>query len=82
MAIHVGVGTSESLDAFLAGKEAARDVCQKAQEDFLDLLIVFASVKFDQQSLLLLWLGTGQADHVAGVAASSGRRGERSLRQG
>ncbi len=52
MSIRIGVGTSENLDAFQAGKEAARGACQKAQEDFLDLLIVFASVKFDQQNLL------------------------------
>ncbi len=52
MSIQAGVGTSENPDAFLAGQEAAREVCRKAQEDFLDLLIVFASVKFDQQSLL------------------------------
>ena len=52
MSIRVGVGTSENPDAFLAGQEAARCACQKAQEDFLDLLIIFASVKFDQQSLL------------------------------
>ncbi len=52
MSIRIGVGTSENLDAFQAGKEAARAACQRAQEDFLDLLIVFASVKFDQQNLL------------------------------
>jgi len=52
MPIRVGVGISEITDAFLAGKQAARAACQKAQEDFLDLLIVFASAKFNQQNLL------------------------------
>ncbi|UCB56673.1 MAG: FIST C-terminal domain-containing protein [Candidatus Omnitrophota bacterium] len=52
MSIHVGLGTSEKHDAFLAGREAARGACQKAKQDFLDLLLVFASAKFDQQNLL------------------------------
>lgn len=52
MSIHVGLGTSESSNAYLAGREATRRACQKAQENFLDLLIVFASAKFDQLSLL------------------------------
>ncbi len=50
--IRVGVGTSENPDAFLAGREAARGACQSIQAAFLDLLIIFASVKFNQQNLL------------------------------
>ena len=52
MATRVGVGTSENPDAYLAGRQAARSACQKTQEDFLDLLIVFASTRFNQQNLL------------------------------
>lgn len=52
MSIAVGVGTSENPDAFLAGKLAARVACDKAKEDFLDLLLVFASVRFEQNKLL------------------------------
>ena len=52
MFIRVGVGTSENPDAFLAGTEAARNACQKAEEDFFDLLFVFASAKFQQENLL------------------------------
>lgn len=52
MSTSVGVGISKNPDAFLAGKEAARAACQKAKEDFLDLLIVFASARFDQSNLL------------------------------
>jgi len=52
MSIRVGLGTSENPDAFLAGRQAARGACQKAKEDFLDLLMVFASAKFEQQDLL------------------------------
>lgn len=52
MSICVGLGTSECPEAFLAGKEAARRACQNAQENFLDVLIVFASSKFNQHDLL------------------------------
>ncbi|MCQ9207985.1 MAG: FIST C-terminal domain-containing protein [Omnitrophica bacterium] len=52
MSIRVGVGTSENSDAFLAGREATRSACQKAQAAFLTPLIVFASVKFEQNKLL------------------------------
>ena len=52
MSIPVGVGTSESANSYQAGKEAARGACQKAQRDFLDLFLVFASAKFDQRNLL------------------------------
>ncbi|MBN2097736.1 MAG: FIST C-terminal domain-containing protein [Candidatus Omnitrophica bacterium] len=52
MAIRAGVGTSENTDPFQAGKEAAAKLCLNAQEDFFDLLLVFASAKFDPQKLL------------------------------
>lgn len=52
MSIGVGLGTSENPDAFLAGREAIKRACQNAKEDFLDLLVVFASAKFDQRNLL------------------------------
>ncbi|MBN3039418.1 MAG: FIST C-terminal domain-containing protein [Candidatus Omnitrophica bacterium] len=52
MPTSVGVGTSESSDAFQAGKEAAKIACNRAKEDFLDLFIVFASGKFEQPKLL------------------------------
>jgi hypothetical protein len=48
----VGLGTSQNPDALLAGREAAIAVCQAVGENFLDLLIVFASAKFNQQNIL------------------------------
>jgi hypothetical protein len=52
MSISVGLGISENPDAFLAGKEAAYQACQKAREDFLNPLLIFGSSKFNQQDLL------------------------------
>lgn len=47
-----GVGTSENSDAFTAGKEALEAAYAQAERNFFDLILVFASVKFNQQALL------------------------------
>lgn len=49
---HVGLGTSENQDAFLAGQEAARLASERTERGQLDLLIVFSSVSFNQLELL------------------------------
>ncbi len=52
MSTSLGVGISENPDPFAAGKQAAGAVCEQAQGNYFNLLIVFASVKFDQQALI------------------------------
>ncbi|NQS99885.1 MAG: FIST C-terminal domain-containing protein [Candidatus Omnitrophica bacterium] len=52
MSAHVGLGTSEVEDAFLAGNLAAKAACQQIPEASPDLLLVFASVRFNQAQLL------------------------------
>ncbi len=68
MPIRVGVGSSENSDAYLAGQEAGRIASQKALEDFFDLVIVFASAKFNQHKLLQ---GVQSVCHDANIVGCS-----------
>ncbi|MFC1631026.1 FIST signal transduction protein [Candidatus Omnitrophota bacterium] len=52
MAVHVGLGTSENEDAFLAGRLAAQAAIQQAKSSTLELFLVFSSAKFDQLRVL------------------------------
>ncbi len=52
MATFVGVGQSRQSDSFRAGEEAARMAFQSMGQTSADVVLVFASVRFDQGSLL------------------------------
>ena len=52
MATWVGVGTSWHSDSFRAGQEAATKALKSMGQPSCDLILVFASVRFDQEILL------------------------------
>jgi len=52
MATWVGVGFSRQPDSFKAGQEAARRALETLGQPRADLLFVFSSIRFDQESLL------------------------------
>lgn len=52
MATWVGVGSSRQPDSFQAGSEAARRALESMGQSRPDLVLVFASVRFDQEILL------------------------------
>lgn len=52
MATWVGVASSRQPDSYLAGQEAARKALEKTGQQPPDLVLVFASVRFDQEALL------------------------------
>ncbi|MDO8730032.1 MAG: FIST N-terminal domain-containing protein [Candidatus Omnitrophota bacterium] len=52
MATWVGVGHSRQPDSYRAGQEAARKALEKMGHSRADLMLVFASIRFDQESLL------------------------------
>ena len=53
MATWVGVGHSRQPDSYQAGQEAAGKALESLGQSQADLLFVFASIRFDQESLLL-----------------------------
>ena len=52
MATWVGVGHSRQPDSYRAGQEAAGQALESLGQPQADLLLVFASIRFDQESLL------------------------------
>jgi len=52
MATWVGVGHSRQPDSYRAGQEAAGKALESLGQSQADLLLVFASIRFDQESLL------------------------------
>ena len=52
MATWVGVGNSRQPDSFRAGQEAARKALDRMGQSHPNLVFVFGSVRFDQESLL------------------------------
>ena len=52
MATWVGVGASRQPDSFWAGQEAAKRALESLGQPRADLLLVFASIRFDQEALL------------------------------
>ena len=52
MATWVGVGHSRQPDSYRAGQEAAGKAMESLGQPQADLLLVFASIRFDQESLL------------------------------
>lgn len=52
MATWVGVGNSRQSDSFRAGQEAAARALEPLGQQLPDLVLVFASIRFDQQALL------------------------------
>ena len=52
MATWVGVGSSRQSDSFRAGQEAAARALELLGQQLPDLVLVFASIRFDQQALL------------------------------
>jgi len=52
MATWVGVGNSKRPDSFQAGAEAAQKALESMGQLHPDLVLVFASTRFDQEALL------------------------------
>lgn len=52
MAIYAGVGLSKNPDSYQAGYEACKIALEKAETQKPDLIVVFASVVFDQKELV------------------------------
>src|SRR3989344_5061186 len=52
MALQVSVGISEGEDSYTVGANAAQDAMAKFGVDSIDLAIVFASSKYDQEKML------------------------------
>ena len=52
MATWVGVASSRQPDSYLAGQEVARKALEKTGQQPPDLVLVFASTRFDQEALL------------------------------
>jgi hypothetical protein len=52
MATNAGVGTSHHHNPDVAGREAAEQALQKADLDEPDFVFMFASIGYDQRSLL------------------------------
>ncbi len=52
MAIWVGVGKSSQSDSFRAGAEAAGQALESMGQPHPDLVLTFASIRYDQESLL------------------------------
>ena len=52
MALQVSVGISEGEDSYTVGANAAQDAMAKLGVDSIDLAIVFASSKYDQEKML------------------------------
>jgi len=52
MTLNAGVGISEGEDSYIVGTHAAQDAMNQLGSDTADLIIVFASVQYDQQKLV------------------------------
>lgn len=68
MATWVGVASSRISNSFEAGEEAATKALESMGQSYADLVLLFASVRFDQEALLK---GVASVTHYAPVVGCS-----------